>query len=62
MRLGVGRRIDPAEVTATARRQALVDLVDDPAVAVRLAELRQELASGGTSLAADLIEAQLSRK
>jgi MGT family glycosyltransferase len=58
--LGVGRRLDTAEATASALRTALVELTADPEVAERLAAIRGELrAHGGTARAADLIEAYL---
>lgn len=61
VRLGVGRRIDPGDVTAAALRESLLELVGSPEVAARLAEVRQELmAEGGTKRAADLIEAELA--
>lgn len=56
--LGVARRLDTAEATAERLRAALLDLVDDPGVARRSAELRERAAAeGGTERAADLIEA-----
>ncbi|WP_399125007.1 macrolide family glycosyltransferase [Streptomyces sp. ITFR-6] len=55
--LGVARRIDTEDATADALRTALIELVDDPAVADRSARLRAEArAEGGTMRAADLIE------
>ncbi|MGW0673133.1 macrolide family glycosyltransferase [Streptomyces sp. NPDC002746] len=59
--LGVARRIDTEDATADALRTALVELVDDPAVARRSARLRAEVRSeGGTMRAADLIEELLA--
>ncbi|MFF3176551.1 macrolide family glycosyltransferase [Streptomyces sp. NPDC057900] len=59
--LGVARRIDTEEATAEALRTALIELVDDPAVARRSARLREEArAEGGTMRAADLIEELLT--
>ncbi|UNO43717.1 macrolide family glycosyltransferase [Streptomyces sp. MST-110588] len=60
--LGVARRIDTADATADALRTALTELTSDPEVARRSARLKAEaLAEGGTSRAADLIEAMLPR-
>lgn len=57
--LGVARHLPAGEVTPGTLREALLAL-DDPAVRSRSAELRTELrAAGGTSRAADLIEAEL---
>lgn len=56
--LGVARRIDTAEATAEALRNALVELTTDPEVAERLKRLRAE---GGTARAVELIEAELTR-
>ncbi|QFU86837.1 Oleandomycin glycosyltransferase [Amycolatopsis sp. YIM 10] len=59
--LGVARRIDTAEATASVLRTALEDLVTDEAVARRSARLRAEaLAEGGTARAADLVEEMLA--
>ncbi|MYW00535.1 macrolide family glycosyltransferase [Streptomyces sp. SID3343] len=58
--LGVARRLDTADATADALRAALLDLTADPTVAERSARLRAQVrAEGGTSRAADLIEAEL---
>ncbi|MFI1235305.1 macrolide family glycosyltransferase [Nocardia salmonicida] len=58
--LGVARRIDTAEVTAQNLRSALNDLIGDPEVARRSAQLRTRAqAEGGTIRAADLIENML---
>ncbi|MFJ6141044.1 macrolide family glycosyltransferase [Kitasatospora sp. NPDC092286] len=59
--LGVARRIDTAEATGETLLAALTELVADPEVARRLAQLRaQTRAEGGTRRAADLIEEELS--
>jgi MGT family glycosyltransferase len=58
--LGVARRLDTADATARALRAALLDLTADPGVARRSARLRAAARSeGGTSRAADLVEAAL---
>ncbi|RKT17555.1 MGT family glycosyltransferase [Streptomyces sp. 1114.5] len=58
--LGVARRLDTEQVTAEALRSALLELVDDPAVAERLRELSAAgRAEGGTARAVELIEAEL---
>ena len=58
--LGVARRVDTSEATAPALRAALTELMADPTVARRSAELKAEVqAEGGTAGAADLIEAML---
>ncbi|KJS55748.1 glycosyl transferase [Streptomyces rubellomurinus subsp. indigoferus] len=58
--LGVARRLDTEQATAQALRAALLELVGDPAVPGRLAELSAAgRAEGGTRRAADLIEAEL---
>ncbi|MDT0320769.1 macrolide family glycosyltransferase [Streptomyces millisiae] len=58
--LGVARRLDTADATAEALRAALTELVDDPEVARRSRRLREEArAEGGTTRAADLVEAML---
>ncbi|MFB9905613.1 macrolide family glycosyltransferase [Allokutzneria oryzae] len=59
VRLGVGVRVDPPAATAATLRRSLLELADDPDVTARLAEIRKELTAGGTTLAADLIEAEL---
>ncbi|NRQ30250.1 glycosyl transferase [Nonomuraea sp. NN258] len=59
--LGVARRIDTAEATAENLRGALTELTADPEVARRSARLRDAArAEGGTTRAADLIEALLT--
>ncbi|MGW0531929.1 macrolide family glycosyltransferase [Streptomyces sp. NPDC003032] len=58
--LGVAHRLDTADADAGALRAALLGLTSDPAVARRCAELKAEVRDeGGTSRAADLIEAEL---
>ncbi|MFD4458922.1 macrolide family glycosyltransferase [Nocardia sp. NPDC058480] len=58
--LGVARRIDTPDATAQNLRAALDNLVGDPEVARRSAQLRTEaIAEGGTTRAADLIENML---
>lgn len=58
--LAVALRIDTADATAQRLRDAADDLVADPHVASRLAELAaQARAEGGTPRAADLIEAEM---
>ncbi|WP_109278517.1 macrolide family glycosyltransferase [Streptomyces orinoci] len=58
--LGVARRVNTAEATAEVLRTTLLELVSDGEVAKRAAELRDRTrALGGTSRAADLIEAEL---
>ena len=57
---GVARRLDTAEATSAALRAAGDELLGDREVAARLAELAHAArAEGGTSRAADLIEAEL---
>ncbi|MFE4056163.1 macrolide-inactivating glycosyltransferase [Streptomyces sp. NPDC059096] len=59
--LGVARRIDTAEATPEALREAVLTLVADPEVARELAGIRAGMAAeGGTRRAADLIEAALT--
>ncbi|KIF77411.1 glycosyl transferase [Streptomyces sp. 150FB] len=58
--LGVARRIDTADATPEALREAVLALSADPEVARRLDEIGREMASeGGTRRAADLVEAAL---
>ncbi|MFI1304653.1 macrolide family glycosyltransferase [Streptomyces sioyaensis] len=58
--LGVARRLDTADATAQALRDALAELTTDPRVAARSAALRAEVrAEGGARRAADLIEERL---
>ncbi|MYR61891.1 macrolide-inactivating glycosyltransferase [Streptomyces sp. SID625] len=59
--LGVARQLPTEEATAEALRENALALVGDPEVARRLAQIREEMAGeGGTSRAADLIEAELA--
>ncbi|OOQ46945.1 glycosyl transferase [Streptomyces antibioticus] len=61
--LGVARRLDTADATAEALREAALALVDDPETARRLNAIATETArEGGTRRAADLIEAELPRR
>ncbi|MER5890240.1 macrolide family glycosyltransferase [Streptomyces sp. NPDC001941] len=54
--LGVARRVDTADATATTLRAALDDLLSDPQRAARSRQLREEArAEGGTRRAAALI-------
>ncbi|WP_123743523.1 macrolide family glycosyltransferase [Saccharothrix texasensis] len=58
--LGVGRHVPREEATAEVLRSAVLELVDDPEVARRLAGLKAEIrAAGGTAAAADVVEAEL---
>jgi MGT family glycosyltransferase len=58
--LGVARRIDTADATPEALREAVLALAAEPGVARRLGEISREMASeGGTRRAADLVEAAL---
>jgi macrolide glycosyltransferase len=58
--LGVARRVDTGEASAEALREAALSLVGDPEVARRLKDIQAGMAQeGGTSRAADLIEAEL---
>jgi len=58
--LGVARHLPMPEATATALRETVLALVDDPEVARRLATIQTGMAAeGGTHRAADLIEAEL---
>ncbi|MFF4338478.1 macrolide family glycosyltransferase [Kitasatospora sp. NPDC001540] len=58
--LGVARRIDTADATPQALRDALAELVGDPRVAARSRELSARAKSeGGTARACDLIEQRL---
>lgn len=60
VQLGVARRLSMEEVTAGALREAVTALVADPEVARRSAEISQDMSKeGGTSQAADIIEAAL---
>ncbi|WP_370422043.1 macrolide-inactivating glycosyltransferase [Streptomyces sp. QH1-20] len=60
--LGVGKHVPMEQADAATLRAAVLELVNDPAVASRSAQLRAELAAeGGTPYAADLIEAELRK-
>lgn len=60
VRLGVARRLDTADATAAALTEAADELLGDPDVAARLTELAgQAKDEGGTTRAADLLEAEL---
>ncbi|MFD9715960.1 macrolide-inactivating glycosyltransferase [Streptomyces sp. NPDC059076] len=60
--LQVARRLDSATATAEQLREAVLDLVGDPDVARRLAEIRAGMAQeGGTRQAVALIESELHR-
>ncbi|RJQ68155.1 glycosyltransferase [Pseudonocardiaceae bacterium YIM PH 21723] len=55
--LGFGRRILPAEVTAERLRTAVFEVLADPAIRSRLAEVRSEIHhSGGAVRAAEVLE------
>ncbi|MBP0461230.1 macrolide-inactivating glycosyltransferase [Streptomyces montanisoli] len=59
--LGVARRIDTADATPRALREAVLSLASDPEVARRLGEIGAGMArEGGAVRAADLIEAELA--
>ncbi|MEU8574127.1 macrolide-inactivating glycosyltransferase [Streptomyces asoensis] len=61
--LGVARHVPAAEATAGTLRAAALALVGDPEVARRLAAVRATMADeGGTRRAADLVEAELTRR
>ncbi|MFD6321839.1 macrolide-inactivating glycosyltransferase [Streptomyces sp. NPDC001812] len=61
--LGVARHVPAGEATAGALRAAALDLVGDPEVARRLRRIQADMArEGGTSRAADLIEAELPER
>jgi MGT family glycosyltransferase len=58
--LGVARRLDTADATPEALREAVLALADDPEVARRLAGISAGMAAeGGAPRAADLIEEEL---
>ncbi|WP_160050022.1 MULTISPECIES: macrolide family glycosyltransferase [unclassified Nocardiopsis] len=57
--LGVARRLDTEEATPSRLRAALLELTSDPEAARRLADISARLRKGGTSYAADLVEAEL---
>lgn len=57
MELGVGRRLDTAEVTAERLRAAVESVASSPEVAARLAALRAQVrAQGGVARATDAVE------
>ncbi|WP_078856732.1 macrolide family glycosyltransferase [Streptomyces sp. NBRC 109706] len=61
--LGVGRRLDTADVTAEALRAAVLGLLDDPGVAERLESASARMRSeGGTEKAVALIEKRLAER
>ncbi|GGQ71399.1 macrolide-inactivating glycosyltransferase [Streptomyces asoensis] len=61
--LGVARRVPAAEATAGTLRETALALVGDPEVARRLEAVRAAMAEeGGTRRAADLVEAELTRR
>ncbi|MYV54619.1 macrolide-inactivating glycosyltransferase [Streptomyces sp. SID3212] len=58
--LGVARRLDTADATPEALREAVLAVASDPEVARRLREIAAEMAAeGGTRRAVDLIEDML---
>ncbi|CAL9597817.1 Oleandomycin glycosyltransferase [Actinosynnema sp. ALI-1.44] len=58
--LGVGRYLPMEQVSVESLRAAVNGLVDDPAVARRLAAIREEIRhAGGTTAAADVVESML---
>lgn len=58
--LGVARRLDTADATAAALTEAADGLLGDPDVRARLTELASQARDeGGTTRAADLVEAEL---
>ncbi|MFE7070227.1 macrolide-inactivating glycosyltransferase [Streptomyces sp. NPDC057620] len=60
--LGVARRLPMEEVTADTLREAVLAIADDPEVARKLKSIQAEMAAeGGTSRAADLIEAEIPK-
>ncbi|KAA0941457.1 macrolide-inactivating glycosyltransferase [Streptomyces apricus] len=61
--LGVARHLPMEEATAGALREAVLAVADDPGVARRLKEVQAQMAAeGGTSRAADLIEAEIPKE
>ncbi|MEU5704509.1 macrolide-inactivating glycosyltransferase [Streptomyces aurantiacus] len=59
--LGVARHLPMEDVTAGTLRDAVLAIADDPEVARKLKKIQAEMvAEGGTSRAADLIEAEIS--
>ncbi|MDQ1035507.1 MGT family glycosyltransferase [Streptomyces sp. V3I8] len=60
--LGVARYLPMEEATADALREAVLAIADDPEAARNLKRIQAEMAAeGGTSRAADLIEAEIPR-
>ena len=60
VRLGVARRLDTADATPAALTEAADDLLGDPDARARLTELASQARNeGGTTRAADLVEAEL---
>jgi MGT family glycosyltransferase len=60
--LGVARHLPMEDVTADTLRDAVLAIADDPEVARKLKRIQAEMAAeGGTSRAADLIEAEISK-
>ncbi|MFS8197406.1 macrolide-inactivating glycosyltransferase [Streptomyces sp. CWNU-52B] len=60
--LGVARHLPMEEATAESLREAVLAIADDPKAARKLKEIQAEMAvEGGTSRAADLIEAEIPR-
>ncbi|MFD9445117.1 macrolide-inactivating glycosyltransferase [Streptomyces sp. NPDC060006] len=60
--LGVARHLPMEEATADTLREAVLAVADDPGIAERLRTIQAEMAAeGGTSRAADLIEAEIPR-
>jgi len=59
--LGVARHVPLEQATAETLREAVLAVADDPEVARQLKAVQEQMASeGGTSRAADLIEAELA--
>ncbi|WP_406174667.1 macrolide-inactivating glycosyltransferase [Streptomyces sp. NBC_00996] len=59
--LGVARQVPMETATAQTLREAVLSIADDPEVARRLHEIREQMAQeGGTRRAADLVEAELA--
>src|SRR5690606_14645164 len=58
--LGLGRRLDPATVTAEQLRTAVDEVAADTGIRANLERMRQTLRScGGAAAGADVVEAQL---
>ncbi|MBT2389118.1 hypothetical protein J7E87_06695 [Streptomyces sp. ISL-1] len=61
--LGVARRLDSETATADELREAVLGVTSDPEVARKLREISVQMASeGGTTRAADLIDAALATR